>query len=214
MKIKWIGHSCFLIEGDGVRIITDPYDERLPYRPPDFPADVVTVSHEHFDHNAVSRVKGNPEVVRGVGEHVARGIKFVGIKSYHDEEGGAKRGENTIFKFALEGITLAHFGDFGQRLTDEQAAALADVEAVFIPVGGYFTIGPDEALEVIHRLPNLRVVFPMHYKTDILGDDFPIAPVENFSRRVQNVRRIGSSEVSLTKESLPATQEVWILDYA
>ena len=214
MKIKWIGHSCFLIEGDSVRIITDPYNEQLPYRPPDYPVDIVTVSHEHFDHNAVERVKGNPQVIRGVGTHTAHGITFTGIKSYHDDEGGKKRGENTIFKFTVAGITLAHFGDLGQRLTDDQAAALTDVEVAFIPVGGFFTIGPDEAVEIANRLSHLKIIFPMHYKTDILGDDFPIAPVENFLRRMQNVKKIGSSEVTLTRANLPATQEVWILDYA
>jgi len=214
MKIKWIGHSCFLIEGEKVRIITDPYNEQLPYRPPDFPADVVIVSHEHFDHNAVDRVRGNPTVVKGVGEHTAHGIMFTGIASYHDEVGGKKRGENTIFAFTLDGVHLAHFGDLGQRLTDAQAAALQETEVIFIPVGGYFTIGPDEAVEVTKRLPNLKIVFPMHYKTDILGDDFPIGPVENFTRKMQNVRKIGSSEVTFTRESLPKTQEVWILDYA
>ncbi len=214
MRIKWIGHSCFLIEGDGVRIITDPYDERLPYRPPDYPAEIVTVSHGHFDHNAVERVKGSPTVIQGAGEHTAHGITFIGIGSFHDEAQGTKRGDNTIFKFNLEGITLAHFGDFGERLTDSQAEALNDAEVIFIPVGGYFTIGPDEAVEITKRLPKLKVVFPMHYKTDILGDDFPIAPVENFTRKMQNVRKIGSSEVSLTRESLPEPLEVWILDYA
>ncbi len=214
MKIKWIGHSCFLIEDDGVRIITDPYNEQIPYRPPDYLADIVTVSHEHFDHNAVDRVKGNPEVIRGVGKHTAHGITFTGIKSYHDEENGKKRGENTIFKFTVAGITLAHFGDLGQRLTADQAAALTDVEVAFIPVGGFFTIGPDEAVEIANRFSNLKVLFPMHYKTDILGDDFPIAPVANFLRRMHNVKKIGGSEVTLTRANLPTTQEVWILDYA
>ncbi len=214
MKIKWIGHSCFLIEGGGVRIITDPYNDQLPYRPPDYTVDIVTVTHEHFDHNAVDRVKGNPTVIRGVGEHTAHGITFTGIASFHDEEQGKKRGKNTIFKFTLEGVTLAHFGDLGHRLTDTQTAALADTQVAFIPVGGYFTIGPDEAADIAKRLPQLRVIFPMHYKTDILGDDFPIAPVENFARRMQNIKKIGSSEVTLTKESLPERQEVWILNYA
>jgi len=88
------------------------------------------------------------------------------------------------------------------------------VEVLFIPVGGYFTIGPDEAKDLIQSMPNLAVVFPMHYKTDRLGDNFPIAPVDNFARKVQNVRKIGGSEISLTNETLPKHLEVWILDYA
>lgn len=214
MKIKWLGHACFLIEGEQGRLITDPYDESIPYRPPDFSVDVVTVSHDHFDHNAVGRVKGSPAVVRGEGVHSASGIRFQGIASFHDESGGTKRGANTIFAFEIEGIRMAHLGDLGETLSEEQAAALSDVEVLLIPVGGYYTIGANEAATLVNRLPGLRVVIPMHYKTDRLGDDFPIAPVENFARRVQNVKRIGSSEVTLSRESLPAHQEVWILDYA
>jgi len=214
MKIKWIGHACFLIEGEEGRVITDPFDESIPYRPPDFIADVVTVSHEHFDHNAVGRVRGNPTVIRGEGAHSAAGISFEGIASFHDDVSGQKRGPNTIFTFEMEGIQLAHLGDLGGALTDAQVSALAGVEVLFIPVGGHFTIGPQEAAALIKRLPNLKIAIPMHYKTDRLGENFPIAPVENFTRKMQNVKRVGSSEAALSRESLPAQQEVWILDYA
>lgn len=214
MKIKWIGHACFLLEGKEGRLITDPYDEKIPYRPPDFTAEVITVSHEHSDHNAVGRVKGNPTVIRGEGAHSAAGIPFQGIASFHDEVSGAQRGENIIFSFEMEGIRLAHLGDLGHPLTNAQAAALAGVEVLFVPVGGYFTIDPEEAAALIKKLPNLKVIVPMHYKTDRLGKDFPIAPVENFARKVHNVKRIGSSEVTLTRETFPAQQEVWILEYA
>jgi len=214
MKIKWIGHACFLIEGKEGRVMTDPYDESIPYRPPDYTAEVITVSHDHFDHNAVERVKGSPTVIRGEGTNSVAGIHFQGIASFHDESGGTKRGANTIFTFEMEGLKIAHLGDLGEALSDEQMAALAEVEVLFVPVGGHFTIGPDEAAALVKRLPNLKVVIPMHFKTDRLGDNFPIATVDNFARKVQNVKRIGSSEVILSRESVPAQQEVWILDYA
>ena len=194
--------------------MTDPYGESIPYRPPDYTADVITVSHDHFDHNAVERVKGSPTVIRGEGTHSASGVHFQGIASFHDESGGAKRGTNTIFAFEMEGLKMAHLGDLGEALSDEQMAALAEVEVLFVPVGGHFTIGPDEAAALVKKLPNLKVIIPMHFKTDRLGDNFPIATVDNFARKVQNVKRIGSSEVTVSRESLPAQQEVWILDYA
>ena len=214
MKIKWVGHSCFLIEGKEGRVMTDPYAESIPYRPPDYAADVITVSHDHFDHNAVERVKGSPTVIRGEGTHDAAGIPFVGIASFHDESGGSKRGANTIFTFEMESLKMAHLGDLGEQMSDEQMATLGEIEVLFVPVGGHFTIGPDEAAALVKRLPNLKVVIPMHFKTDRLGDNFPIAPVDNFARKMQNVKRIGSSEVALSRESLPEQQEVWILDYA
>jgi L-ascorbate metabolism protein UlaG (beta-lactamase superfamily) len=206
MRIKWIGHACFLIEGEEGRVLTDPYDESIPYRAPDYSVDVVTVSHEHFDHNATERVKGNPIVIRGAGSHDAAGVIFTGIATFHDRENGRKRGENTIFTFTMEGIHLAHLGDLGHPLSDAQREALSD--------GGHFTIGPNEARDLIGSLPNLKVIIPMHFKTDLLGDNFPIAPVENFARKAQNIKKIGRSEITLTKETLPAQPEVWILDYA
>ena len=102
MIIKWLGHASFLITlEDGIKIITDPYEtgfhESFTYSPIKEIADIVTISHEHGDHNAVDKLPGNPEVVRGVGTHQVRGIQFTGIDSYHDKSGGAERGPNTIF---------------------------------------------------------------------------------------------------------------------
>jgi L-ascorbate metabolism protein UlaG (beta-lactamase superfamily) len=214
MNIRWIGHSCFLIDSKEGKVLTDPFNEAIPYGIPDLPVDVVTVSHEHFDHNAVERVQGDPEVVRGDGPHTAAGITFQGVPSFHDPEKGKQRGPNTIFVFTIEGIRLAHFGDLGHPLTDAQKMALSQVEAAFIPVGGHFTIGPDEARDVVKMLPRLKVVFPMHYKTDKLSSDFPIVPVDKFTQGMQNIRKIGRSEVALTRDALPGQTEVWILDYA
>ncbi|MCD6136840.1 MBL fold metallo-hydrolase [Candidatus Bipolaricaulota bacterium] len=214
MKITWIGHSCFLIEGRDVRVITDPYDEHIPYKAPSFPADVITVSHEHFDHNAVGRVLDSPQIVRGPGKHMAHGIEFNGMATFHDEEQGKKRGENTVFTFTIDGVTLAHFGDLGHVLNAEQLAQLKDVEVALIPVGGYFTIDANQAAQIVAKLPAIKVVIPMHYKTDILGPDFPIDPVEKFTSQMQNTVEIGSAEVTLTASTLPAHPEVWILNYA
>jgi L-ascorbate metabolism protein UlaG (beta-lactamase superfamily) len=214
MKITWVGHACFLIEGHDVTVLTDPYNEQLPYKSPSFPADIVTVSHEHFDHNATNRVLGSPSIVRGPGEHTSHGIKFTGIPTFHDEEQGKRRGTNTIFTFAVDGINIAHFGDLGHLLAQEQLAALSQVELVMIPVGGYFTIGAEKATEIVQQLPKVKVIIPMHYKTDALGDDFPIDRVDNFLTRMQNIKQIDSAEAALMKDALPARPEVWVLSYA
>ncbi len=214
MKIRWIGHSCFLITGsDGVKILTDPFDESVPYPFPQEPVDIVTVSHDHFDHAAVGRVQGNPEVVRGVGEHTAKGIAFRGIPSFHDTEGGRKRGRNTIFKFALDGIALAHCGDLGHVITAEQQRPLEDVQVILIPVGGFYTIGPKEAMETIRLLPNLRIIIPMHFKTEAVKD-WPIEPVDEFLKVVDlPVKRLDVSEVEISPGDLPEKKEVWVLNY-
>lgn len=215
MKLQWIGHACFRIEGsDGTAILTDPYDESVPYKAPEGPAHIVTVSHEHFDHNAVGRVKGRPEVVRGIGEKTVRGISFRGIAAYHDQKGGRDRGQDVIFRFTVDGIGLAHFGDLGHTLNAEQLKPLQDVEVALLPVGGHFTIGAKEAVELVKSLPRLKVVVPMHFRTEVLKD-WPIRPVEEFLAQLDlPVKRLGKGPVEITRANLPATKEVWVLDYA
>jgi L-ascorbate metabolism protein UlaG (beta-lactamase superfamily) len=213
MNIAWIGHACFLIEAREGRILTDPFGVDVPYDFPDLVADVVTVSHDHFDHNAVDRVGGNPAVVKGTGEHTANGISFSGIAAVHDPEGGAKRGKNTLFVFTLEGIPVAHLGDLGTVLDATQTRALNDVEVLFIPVGGCYTIGAQQATKVVRGLPNVKVVIPMHFKTD-RTTDWPIDSVDEFERTMDNAQHLGSCQAVVVKKELPESTEVWILDYA
>ncbi|UCF09718.1 MAG: MBL fold metallo-hydrolase [Candidatus Bipolaricaulota bacterium] len=213
MKIRWLGHACFLIETEGKRIVTDPYDEKVPYAFPEVSADLVTVSHGHGDHNAVGRVGGDPGMIQGTGILEARGISLRGIPAVHDDQGGAQRGKNILYVFDLEGLKVAHLGDLGAPLDDAQREALADVQVVLCPVGGFYTIDARQAAELARQLPALRVFVPMHYNTDPIAD-WPIARVDGFVELMDNVRHVGSNEVTLDKDSLPDTLEVWILDYA
>ena len=141
MRIEWIGHACFCITSEsGLRIITDPYEtgfrDIISYGPVDASADIVTVSHEHGDHNHVPAVAGDPVVVRGVGTTTVKDMEFRGIASYHDEVEGAQRGPNTIFTFAVDGIQVAHLGDLGHALSSETLAALGGTDVLLAPTGG------------------------------------------------------------------------------
>ncbi len=213
MKIVHIGHACFLIEATEARIVTDPFAVEVPYQFPSVSADIVTVSHDHHDHNAADRVLGKPTAVRGVGTHRAAGLEVLGIASSHDASGGSQRGDNVIFAFTLEGLRLAHMGDLGTPLDAAQIAALRGVQVLFLPVGGTYTIDAAGAAGVVRQLPDVRVVFPMHYRTESVAE-WPIAPVEDFLRTMDNVRHIESSGVVLTKSMLPETLEVWVLEPA
>jgi L-ascorbate metabolism protein UlaG (beta-lactamase superfamily) len=213
MKIRWNGHACFTIEAKEGRLLTDPFAKEVPYDLPTTTADVVTVSHEHFDHNAAGRVGGNPIVVRQVGEFVVAGIPMRGIESFHDDRKGAERGANRIYAFTLEGICLAHLGDLGTPLDDAQREALSDVEILFVPVGGHYTIDATVAAEIARSLRGLRVVIPMHFRTDRVAD-WPIATVEEFESLMDNVRHVGASVVEVARSSIPEHREVWILDHA
>jgi len=209
MKIKWLGHAAFLITLDsGTRIITDPYEtgNGLNYGRIEEPADIVTISHDHFDHSNVATVQGNPQVVRGTTE--AKGIKFRGIPTYHDEAGGSQRGSNIILCFEVDGVNVCHIGDLGHPLSDTQLAELGEVDILLIPVGGFFTIDARVASQVCDQLKP-RVIIPMHYKNDKCA--FPIASVDEFLRGKNNVTRLDSSEVEFKPEELPASTQIMVL---
>ncbi len=212
MRIEWLGHACFLITAsDGTRILTDPYDASVGYKLPEVEADIVTVSHDHFDHNHVQAVKGSPEVVKGPGKHSVKGIEFNGVATFHDEAGGAKRGPNTVFVFEVDGIKVCHLGDLGHVLTPDMVSQIGEVDVLLIPVGGFYTIGPEEAWKVVEQL-NPKVVIPMHFYVDVMDrSTFPIERVDAFTSGKPNVREVGESFVELTKEALPAEREIVVL---
>lgn len=213
MRIAYLGHACFAIEANEARVVMDPFAADLPHAFPPTAADIVTMSHDHFDHNAVGRVGGRPTPVRGAGIHHAAGVEIVGIASWHDAAGGTQRGPNTLFAFTLEGLRLAHLGDLGTPLDASQRAALRDAHVLFLPVGGHYTLDARTAAAVARSLPGVRLVFPMHFQTRATSE-WPIAPVDEFLQTMDNVRHIGSSSVVLTSETLPEALEVWVLDHA
>ena len=214
MKIKWLGHACFLITSEaGIRIITDPYatKEDLTYGQITESADIVTVSHEHTDHNNVAAVQGKPEVVRGIGTFKVKGIEFKGVPSYHDRAEGSQRGSNTMFCFEVDGIRVCHLGDLGHQLSNKQMAELDSIDILLIPVGGYFTIDAKVATQVCNHL-NPKVVIPMHYRTDKCA--FPIAGVDDFLKGKEAVNRLDASEVEFKQEELPTTTQIIVLKSA
>jgi len=213
MTIKFLGHAAFLIASeDGVRIITDPYepegyDGALRYGPITDEADIVTVSHDHADHNYVAGVPGNPVVVT---ESIKlSGISFRTIDSYHDDAQGAERGINRIFCFEVDGIRICHLGDLGHLLSPEQVALIGKVDVLLIPVGGHFTIDAQAATRVIDQLQP-SVVIPMHFKTPKV--DFPIGPVDDFLAGKQNVEDSGASQIAVCADELPEVPRIIVLE--
>jgi L-ascorbate metabolism protein UlaG (beta-lactamase superfamily) len=216
MKVKWLGHAAFLIMSDeGIKIVTDPYKPGvygLEYGSIKDEADIVITSHEHDDHNYVAGVPGNPQVIRGTGSHQANGIDFEGIACHHDESGGKERGENTIFCFTVNGVKLCHLGDLGHALSDNQVAAIGEVDILLIPVGGSFTIDATGADRVIGQIKP-RVVVPMHFKTAGCPN-FPVADAEPFLAGQANVKRAGSAEAEFKQGQLPPPTEIVVLKHA
>lgn len=215
MEIQWLGHACFLITGQrGVRIVCDPHtpSERMRYGAIDEVADIVLVSHEHSDHNNVAAVKGNPRIVKGMGQHLAKGLAIQGIDAYHDMSQGSERGTNTVFVFTLDGVRLCHMGDLGHPLRPEQAKAVGRPDILFLPVGGGGrTVDGITANRICDEL-RPRVVLPVHSKTEKC--DLPIFGPEDFLSLQRRVRHIRASVVEFDADHLPESRETVVLEAA
>lgn len=184
MNIRWFGQSAFLITGS-VRVAIDPFGDvgavsqrQFDYPPVSGVADLLLITHEHFDHNAAEAIAGDPQVIRSTaGTFDSSAGEVRAIASEHDDVAGTQRGPNAIMAFALDGLRLCHFGDFGQAaLRPEQRAAIAAVDVLMLPVGGGPTVGGESAAAIVRELTP-RLVIPMHYRTaaiDFLDppDDF------------------------------------------
>lgn len=212
MKLKWYGHSCFLLTTEsGFRILTDPCDDSTGYHLSDIEADLVTSSHDHFDHNYFAAVAGDPPRITEPGEYEAGGVKITGIPAWHDDRQGALRGRNIIFVFEIDGMRVAHLGDLGHMPDEATIAAIGDLDVLLSPVGGTFTIEQDITREIANAT-RANVLVPMHYKTDVLN--FDIKGVQPLLTNAKDctVHRLKESECVLTKENL-GTARIVVLDY-
>jgi L-ascorbate metabolism protein UlaG (beta-lactamase superfamily) len=211
MKIRWLGHSCFLITNErGINILTDPFDETLGYNMTKEKINIITISHEHYDHNNTMGIKGKPVVLKGPVNRDTHKIIFKGISSYHDSVYGKYRGENTIFLIKTNNLTLCHLGDLGHILENEQLEQMGQVDILFIPVGGYFTINYIQAEKVIDQVKPI-IVIPMHYKTDAIK--WSIDPLSVFLNKKQNINMIGKPFFEVTETSLPEKTTIYVLTY-
>jgi L-ascorbate metabolism protein UlaG (beta-lactamase superfamily) len=211
MRIRWLGHSCFLITNErGINILTDPFDETLGYHMTKEKINIITISHEHYDHNNTMGIKGKPVVLKGPVNRDTHKIIFKGIASYHDSVYGKYRGENTIFLIKTDNLTLCHLGDLGHILENEQLEQMGHVDILFIPVGGYFTINYIQAERVINQIKP-KIVLPMHYKTDAIK--WSIDPLSVFLNKKQNINIIGKPFFEVTETILPEKTTIYVLTY-
>lgn len=212
MQITWYGHSCFLLTAEsGFTILTDPCDRETGYDLHDLACDAVTISHEHHDHNCLAIVTGKPDVIRTPGEHRAGEIPVTGFSSYHDDAKGARRGENIVFRYLIDGLRILHLGDLGHMLSEDTIREVGDVDILFAPIGGVFTIDATTAAELANRL-RAKVLIPMHYKTPALH--FNIEGLEPLlaANANRSVHYLNANTASLFCDTLGESR-LLILDY-
>jgi L-ascorbate metabolism protein UlaG (beta-lactamase superfamily) len=199
-----------IISDVGTKIITDPYltGGNLNYGEIRESADVVTVSHDHSDHNNVAAVQGNPKVVSETVTTDVKGIKLKGIPCYHDDAQGKQRGKNIIFCFEIDGIRVCHLGDLGHPLSDKEVAELGKVDILLIPVGGFYTIDARVAGQVCDRLKP-KVIIPMHFKNNRCA--YSIAGVDEFLRGKRGVEHLNTSEAEFKSGELRISTQIIVL---
>ncbi len=208
MKIAWHGHSCFEIH-DGVTVVTDPHDGKsIGIRTPIVKADIVLISHDHFDHNCARIVKGDFVTVREPIEKEIKGVWIHGITTYHDTDQGAKRGRNIIFIFEFQGIRFCHCGDLGHMLSEDQIRSIGQIDVLFVPVGGVFTIRGTQARELVEKIKP-KVAVPMHFRVG--GLSISINTVDEFLNGLPEDKvQVVGNEIDFTFEELPASTEYWV----
>lgn len=218
MEISYLGHSSFKIRSKGIVVITDPFDPEkvgLPY--PGQKADIVVVSHDHFDHNFLQAVKGpvNREevfVIDQPGEYETGGVEVRSVRTFHDDKQGEKRGNSLISVMRVEEMFVVHLGDLGHELTDKMVEEIGIVDVLLVPVGGEYTIDAEKAGTVVSQLEP-RVVIPMHYWTEGMKEDFSVlAGVDEFLKIMGSEGdKKGGKKIKLSKGELPENMQVIVM---
>lgn len=215
MEIAYLGHSAFKISNKQATVVTDPFDPQMVGLK--FPklekADVVTVSHDHPDHNAIGVIPGEKFVVSGPGEFEVGGVFIRGIPSFHDDKNGAEKGKNVIYIITLDDVNVCHLGDLGHKLSDSQVDEIGNVDILLVPVGGTFTINANLAQEVAVQL-EAKIIIPMHFNKPGLDQKTfgQLEGVEKFLKEMGAEGVVPQNKLSMTKEKLPETTTVVVLE--
>ncbi|MCE4627908.1 MAG: MBL fold metallo-hydrolase [Desulfurococcales archaeon] len=212
VTIEWYGHSYVrIITASNARIVIDPHDGGS-LNLPEFrvEADYALITHNHYDHNAVEMLRGNPKVLRSFrGETSLGDAHLIGLRTYHDKANGSIRGDNTVYILRVGPIRIAHLGDIGHLPEGEILDALKNVDVLMLPVGGVYTIDAYEAWETV-ELTGAKVVLPLHYWTH--GSTAPLDSLDRFLEVAKAGRtRLDENRFSITRETLESIRRTIIV---
>lgn len=192
----------------------DPFDgTKMGKKFPKVEADIITISHDHSDHNARNVVEGNPLVIEIPGEYEKFDIRISGFETYHDKQQGAERGKNTMYKVEMDDISILHCGDLGHTLSSEMIEEINGADIVLIPVGGFYTIDADEARQVVEKLEP-SIIIPMHYKVADMNPEImdKLAPVEDFLSKIGVTEPERMKTLSIKKGDLGEDTRIIVLE--
>lgn len=205
MKISYLGHSCFFIEGK-YSVVTDPYQD-IGYPLKRVKCDFVLSSHDHFDHNAVKEVDYDTAVTFDTPVSLASDVNLTAIDSFHDECFGKKRGKNRIYKFTVDGVRFTHLGDLGEKFSNSLVEKIGETDVLFIPVGGVYTIDCKEAALFAKAIAP-KIVIPMHYKTP--RSTVGVGGYEEFIKEFSTVKFLPRE--AMIPNKLPEDLSVYVFD--
>lgn len=211
MDIAYLGHSSFRLKGKLGAVVTDPYGDAVGKFPKDISADIVTISHSHDDHNASDKVSEIKFKIEGPGEYEINGISVVGVASFHDDKNGEERGTNTIYVIEIDGLRVAHAGDLGHKLSQDQVDDLGSVDILLVPVGGVYTIDPKMAVEITRQI-DPWVVIPMHYDQSDITVPSKLAGVDEYLKEIGKTDIVPTAKYTITAEKLPSELTVVVME--
>lgn len=211
MQITYLGHSCIKIRSKNIVLLTDPYDKYIGFSMPKTRVDIVTISHAHKDHSSLERVEGEPFIIKAPGEYEISGISIFALASFHDNKQGAVRGKNLIYIVTVEEMRLCHLGDLGETLKDEQLEEINGVDVLFVPVGGFSTIGPSRAKELIAKV-GPKVAIPIHFKTSESSQALSkFGTLDDFLKEMGIESPKIKDKLVINKSSLPEETDVIVM---
>ena len=206
--VQWYGHSSFLIHsGSQTKVVADPNFNVTP----GIQADAVTVSNDHFTHNNTGAVTGNPIILRGITfkqtwqpiRTSVKDITIVNIPSQRSASWGAIA--NSIFVYEMGSLCIAHLGNIGHLLTDEQTKVLQRIDVMMVPIDAMTNLGFEDIVRVVAQVKP-PIVIPMHYDVARQAELFAAFAAEHYP-----VRKIPQSQLVLNRSMLPKATEIYVL---
>lgn len=208
LQIRWYGHACFEITNQQT-IVTDPHDGKsIGIHTPIVHGDIILISHDHYDHNSIKTVeKEQSKIINEERKRTINNITINGFSTYHDKHEGEKRGKNIMYRFSVDDLIFLHAGDLGHILEEKVIDQIGNIDILFIPIGGTYTLDAKEAWKVITAIQP-KITIPMHYKIE--GLSLPIAPIDDFLNQSSfPIIKVGN-EIDIEKEEIPSYPEIWV----